>query len=390
VTVTATGFEIRSVEEILAEIEAAQRAASALGPNLDQSPTSVLGQLNAIFANQVRKVEEAMAGCYSAFDPDAAGGDALDNVSSITGTIREPATKAYLGITVNVDPGTYAIGTLILNPVGNPNATLSNAVAIVNGGGSAANVAGAWEATAAGLTAYTTSTVMEITSAVVGWNSIGATSSVTNGTDVEEDADLRARRETELAAPGSTTVDAIRADILQNVAGVLSVDVIENDTDATVDGIPPHAFEVVAYGPDPAAAADDQAVADQIFLSKAAGIKAHGSTEKTVTDAQGYDHAIGLTRPTDLNVYFTITNLVTNDDYATDANLLAEVVAAAEAALGPGGAVYSADIITWAKAVPGVLGLTATVGTAASPTGSVVSPTFRQITRWDVARGAVV
>lgn len=386
--VTTEGFEIRSLEDIQAEIEAAQRA--SISANLDQSATSVLGQLNAIFAQQVRKVEEALAACYAAFDPDAAGGAALENVSAITGTVRKAATAAYLGVTVNVDPGTYAIGTLTINPTGDPDATLTNATEIVNSGGVAADVAGSWQADATGATAYTVASTFEITSPVTGWNSITSIDSVTNGTDIETDAELRARREEELAAPGSTTVDAIEADISREVDGVISVKVVENDTDATVDGIPQHAFEAIVYGPDPSTAADDQAVADQIFASKAGGIQAYGSTIKTVTDSQGYDHAIGLTRPSDVNVYFEISGLVTDSSYAGDANLLSEVVAAAEAGLGPGDDVYSADVISWAKGVTGVLNLDATVGTAASPTGSSVAITVREISRWATARGAVV
>jgi len=386
--VTTEGFEIRSLEDIQAEIEAAQRA--TISANLDQSATSVLGQLNAIFAQQVRKVEEALAACYAAFDPDAAGGAALDNVSAITGTVRKSATAAYLGITVNVDPGTYAIGTLTINPTGDPDATLTNVTAIVNSGGGAADVAGSWQADATGATAYTVASTFEITSPVTGWNSITSIDSVTNGTDIETDAELRARREEELAAPGSTTVDAIEADISRDVAGVISVRVVENDTDVTVDGIPPHAIEAIVYGPDPATAADDQAVADQIFASKAAGIQAYGSTIKTVTDSQGFDHAIGLTRPSDVNVYFEIAGLVTDSSYAGDANLLSSIVASAAATLGPGDDVYSADVIAWAKDVEGVLNLTAAVGITASPAGSSVSISVREISRWATARGAVV
>lgn len=386
--VTATGFDIRTLEEILAEIEADQRA--NISANLNQSSASALGQLNGIVTNQLVKVWEALAACYSAFDPDSAGGAALVNLAALTGTTRLAATAARVGLEVNVDPGTYAAGSLVINPTGDPNTTLTNLEDVVNGTGGADDVAGVWEAAAVGVTAFTLSSVFDITSPVTGWNSIGTISVVTNGTDIETDEALRARREAEVQAQGSTTVDAIRADILQNVAGVISCSVVENDTDATVDGIPPHAIEAIVYGPDPAVAADDQAVADQVFLSKAGGIRAYGTTTKTVTDSQGADHTIGLTRPADVDIYFEISFLITDSDYAGDANLISEVVDAAAAYYGPGGTVYAADLLCFAKEVPGVLSLAVRIGLTASPSDFDVAISSREVSRWDTARGSVV
>lgn len=385
---TSEGFDTKSLEEIQDDIGADQRA--NIAANLNQSSASILGQINAIIANQIRKVWEATADAYSAFDPDAASGAALDNLAALTGTTRLPASAARLSLEVNVDPGTYAAGSLVINPTGEPNATLTNTADVVNGGASADDVSGIWLADATGVTAYTTASALEITSPVTGWNSIGTIATVTNGTDVETDAALRARRQDEVTAQGSTTVDAIRADILQNVDGVELVTVTENDTDVTVDGIPPHSFEAVVYGPDPAVAADDQAVAEQIFLSKAGGILAHGSTIKTVVDSQEVDHLIGLTRPSDIDLYFELSFLITDSDYGGDVNLIAQVSAAASAYYGPGDTVYSADLLCWAKDLPGVLSLSARVGLTASPAAFDQAIAFREISRWDIARGAVV
>lgn len=385
---TATGFETKSLEDIQEDINADQRA--DISANLNQSSASVLGQLNGIMANQIRKVWEALAACYSSFDPDSAGGAALDNLAALTGTTRRPASAARVGLEVNVDPGTYAIGTLVINPTGDPNATLTNITEIVNGTGGADDIAGTWEADAVGVTAYTVASVFEITSPVTGWNSVGTVSAVTNGQDVETDEELRARRENEVQAQGSTTVDAIRSDILQNVDGVISCTVVENDTDVTVDGIPPHSIESIVFGPDPSTTPDDQAVADQIFLSKAGGIRAHGSTILQVTDSQGTEHNIGLTRPEDAEIWADLSNLVTDSTYGGDSNLKDEIVAKASAALGPGDDVYAADVICWAKEVQGVLNLDVDVGLSASPSGSSVALTIRQISRWATARIAVV
>ena len=51
---------------------------------------------------------------------------------------------------------------------------------------------------------------------------------------------------------------------------------------------------------------DNQAVAEQIFASKAAGIGTYGNTSRTVVDDQGTSHTVQFTRPTTLDVYIEL------------------------------------------------------------------------------------
>lgn len=98
--------------------------------------------------------------------------------------------------------------------------------------------------------------------------------------------------------------NAIAAEILQNVEGVTSALVYENDTDETDSlGLPPHSVEAVVYG------GLDQDVAESIFRRKAAGIQTYGNKSIEVLGKNGQTYSISFSRPTAVSVYIKIENL---------------------------------------------------------------------------------
>ena len=115
---TTAGLEVDTFEETLEAIETEQKA--AISPSLDLSTSSPLGQLNRIMARAIRLVNEALEAVYAGIDPDSNTGDAQDRIAAITGTFREAATKATVTLSVNLDAGTYAIGTLVAHTAGRP------------------------------------------------------------------------------------------------------------------------------------------------------------------------------------------------------------------------------------------------------------------------------
>jgi uncharacterized phage protein gp47/JayE len=293
---TPTGFTTRTLLEIRAEIDAAQRAAPAIGPNVDQSDASVLGQINGIVAERLRVLEEALAALYSGLDPDQNGGAVQDSVAGITGTRRRPASPARTVHSVTLAAGTYPIGTLVIRPVGTT-ADAANLAAVVSPGGVVTGVA--FEATTPGATAYTTSTLYEIAAPVAGFTVVSAPTAVTDGRAIERDDELRARREIEArGGAGSTTTDAIRSAILSADIGADLVSVYENVTGVTDSrGVAPYSVEAVVLGPTSPTPADDLALATIIQNAKAGGIAASGTSSVTVLDSQGFEHAIGFSRP---------------------------------------------------------------------------------------------
>jgi uncharacterized phage protein gp47/JayE len=387
---TPTGFTSKSLDEIREEIKTELRARVSSQLNLEAD--SSLGEVVAIISEAAALIWEELAALYGSTFPDGATGRALDNIAALTGTVRRGATAARAAFEVNVNPGTYVAGSLQIIPQGDPTAVLVNLEDIVNGGGAAADIAGIWEATAAGATGWSTSTVFVIGATVGGWNAVangGLPSEVTNGLDAEKDAELRARRAQELAASGSTTVDAIRADILRNVVGVISATVVENDTSAVdADGRPPHSVEAIVLGPVPPTAADDQALADQIFATKAGGIEAFGTQTETVTDSQGNGHTIGFSRPVAVPVKAgLLLTLDGSGDYPGDADAKELLAAAANAAAEVGEDQFFTRFLCYAFDIPGVLNAAPTAfhPAAGPPTVADISIGAREIATYDVA-----
>jgi uncharacterized phage protein gp47/JayE len=365
---TSTGLTIRTQAEIQADLETEERA--NISDRLDVSTSSPFGQHNAISARALRILEEALAAIYLAMDPDSATGDALDRVAAITGSTREAATFTRSAtVTVNVDAGTYAIGTLVAQVDGQPTSLFANAEAVVNAGPGAANVAVAFDATTTGPLACPLDTLV-ISGAVSGWNSVVDNTEGVPGSTIESDEAFRLRRESEVSNPGSASVNGIRADVLREVASVDTISIIENDTDATVDTVPPHSIECVVFGPTSPTAQDDQDVADQIFASKSAGIGTAGTTSKTVTDTEGQDHTISFTRPTTVNLALVVTLEYEASTYAGDQTVKDKIVAESLLNYVPGLDGSGSKIASWVHEVAGVLRVTAITINAGSSFGT--------------------
>lgn len=385
--ITDEGFVAKTLEVIKAELE--QEVRAAFGDDTNTSSASVMGQLIGIFATKTREVWELAEAAYDGGYPDSATERSLTLLSALTGTQRRAATKSTVECTVNVNPGTYDIGSLIASVSGYPDRRFVNIDTVVNGGMSADDIEDiTFECEDAGVVLANAGTLTVIAQAVVGWNSVTNPEDATAGEVEESDADLRTRRELELAASGSTTADAIRADILREVEGVISCTVLENDTDETDgNGVPPHSFECIVLGPDGYDAEDDQAVADQIWDSKAAGIRAYGTTSKTVTDSQGFTHTIAFTRPVDKDVYLRF-DLTVNDDYVGDTAFKEAIVAFGDANYAGGDDVIRTRLIAAAFESSGVVDVTTmTLAFTAVPVAtSNLTIALREIARLDTAR----
>lgn len=296
--VTDDGFSSKPLEVIVEEIQDSVKA--DIDPGINTSATSVAGQFIGIVAAVASEVWEAMEATHSSFDPEQASGLFLDFLASLTGTLREPATYSTVTATLNLNNGTTVPAGSQAYVSGNTAAVFETLADATNSSGIAANVSVAMRATTTGPVVANAGTLTVILTPVAGWNSITNAADATLGVDEETDAELRLRREEELRATGAASVEAIRADLLA-VTGVEEVYIFENTTlitDGT--GLPGKAFECLVLGGD---AAD---VAEQIFLSKAAGIQAFGDETEVVVDSQGFNHTIQFTRPTEKVILFRV------------------------------------------------------------------------------------
>ncbi len=437
---TDEGFVSKTIEIIREEISQDLRDAYE-NQNLDVSDASALGQLIGIFAEREALLWELAEAAYNAWDPDSATGTAQEGVCAITGTRRNGAEPSTATLTLTGTPGTTV-------PAGNrasadgtedefetlADATLATLVAWASGtayvvgdrrknsnrvyvcitSGTSAGSGGPtttsdditdntahWryvgegtgavdveaECTEDGPTVALSGTITTIETPVAGWQSVMNLEDATLGADIETPEDLRIRREEELAGPGTSPPDAIRADV-QSVEDVTSVTVFYNDTDAEdADGVPAHAVEVLVRG------GDDQDIFDQLFASVAAGIKTHGTESGTVTDSAGNDHTVKFSRPDEIDIYVDLEFIYDADLFPSDGD---DQIKAALVAYGDeqecGKNVVSSALIAQVFSVAGVLDVTVChIGIASNPSASTtLQIALRELAVFDSSRITIV
>jgi hypothetical protein len=203
----------------------------------------------------------------------------------------------------------------------------------------------------------------------------------TAGADQMNDEDLRELREIELARPGTGTVDAIEADLLQ-VAEVTAVTVFNNPSDITVDGMPPHSVEALVMG------GDDQDIWDQLHRSVGGGIATVGDEEGTALDRRGRAHTYRFSRPDEIEIYIELT--VTRDPSSAPADLEDQIKAAIVEwgdAQSNGKNAVASRIAAAAFVHDSVLDVVALIDDAPSPlTSATVEVDARELATYDTSR----
>ncbi len=369
------GFTRKKYADIVADMEA--RARNLFGENVNLSERSPLGIFIKIIAWSIALLWElAEAVYYSAFI-DTSEGTSLDYACKYAGIARKPAKKA--SVTPSGDPAyvkftgdagtTVAQGKRVATEDGVEFETLEEVT--LDAAGEAYPKVQAVEAGEQGNVPANTITV--IINPQAGLSSVTNPEEITGGQDEETDAELRQRYYDSLAKGGSSTVESIKAALLE-VDGVKDVVINENDTINTVDGIPPKSFEVLVYG------GTDNDVAQAIFNSKSAGIQSYGSTTVDITDSMGKVHTIGFTRPIFKDIYVDVT-LTTNENFPVDGKtqVQTEIIkyiggtdanAEAHDGLGLGEDVIHYKVIAACSNVPGITDLTVQIGFAADALGT--------------------
>lgn len=383
--VTSTGFSKKTLADLLAEIETAERA--QINAALNLSPSSVLGQLNGIYADKLRELWDVAEAVYRSLYPDSASGEALDNVAAITGAVRQSATKSTVDVTCTGTPATALPLGRVVSVAGSGDRFVSTAPAVIGGGGT---VVVPFESEEFGPIAAPAGTLTVIETPVAGWASATNPLDAALGTDEETDDAFRARRLDLLSVAGKGTVESIRANVL-SVGGVSQAFVFENTTNTTnVDGLPPKSFEVVVDG------GADADLATAIFITKPAGIEPYGTTTENVVDSQGFTHAMKFSRPTDVNIWIAVTVQVDAPVFG-GGSTPAGIAQVKDALVALGDSLdIGADVIALAfrcapLEVAGVIDVTAfAIDTIPVPVGTVNIPiATRALAKFDTSRISV-
>lgn len=387
--VTAEGFQRDTVQQVLTRIQGKQRA--TISPRLDLSTASVLGQINGIFADELGTALESLEIAYHGFDPDMAEGFLLTSLGKLTGTPRRGASNSLVTLDCELEEDTVLLSGINFAAVDGDTTSLWTPVEDFTAPSTGTHEV-VFMALVPGPVTAAPGTITVIQTAVSGWSSVNNPAEAQTGREIDDDPTLRERREAQLTAAGSATVQAIRADVL-TIAEVLSCTVFENDSDDTVDGMPPHSIEVLVFdGETPAA--DDDAIAQKIWESKAAGIQTVGTSSGTAVDSLGVERTVYFSRPEILEIYVSLT-VTAGADYVAqggDAALALYISEQASAIHETGSDVKwrRIDSLAFQFGVPGVTveDVTAfTLDTISSPLStSNISVGPRQIASFDASR----
>jgi uncharacterized phage protein gp47/JayE len=300
------GLTVKTIDDVLTAIRNKQQTlfGAAFAAQLD---SSVVGQLNGVFANEIADLWDLAQAVYRSRFPSTASGQSLDLVAEETGAIRLPATKSTVTLTFAGDNGTV----IPTGTIARVTATDARFITIADGTISAGTASIAAESEEYGPVIGAAGTIDDIVTPVSGVDSVTNALDAAVGRLIETDAAFRIRRAGLVQQQGTGTIDAIRSDLLA-VSGVTEVAVFNNPTDSTVDSIPPHSFEAVVSG------GTDQAIWDQVLLSSPAGIQSYGSEVGTSVDVQGDDQTVAFTRPTEVLMYAEVEVTVDPDTYPLD------------------------------------------------------------------------
>lgn len=383
---TPTGFETPTLQEILDEMIAAARA--ALGADLDTGPTSVMGQILGILSERELALWFAARDVWAAFTPNGASGESLTSLALITGTVRQVATRSSVTASVTLNAGTTLPAGSRARVSTDTTAIFETLTDVVNAGGSPATLPALMQAVDAGATRANAGTLTTIVTPVVGWTAVTNTLDAEMGSADETDAELRRRREEELRVQGSANLDAIEQDVLQ-VANVIDARGFENVLEITSGGLPPHSFKIVVWDGD-SALADEDEIAQAIWDSKPAGIRAAGDVTGTAVDRHGTPRTIAFDRADELDVYLTFEISVDASTFPADGadQIKNAVVAYADARWRIGEDVILSALYASVFSISGVERIGAVkAGLAPSPSGTVdLAVADAEIARADTSR----
>lgn len=304
---TDAGFRRPTYAELLDALE--YKARELFGSKANLTVRSPLGIFLRIFAWMLNLLFSTLEDVYNSRFIDTAVGASLYNLGRAIGLRLLGAQKAVGYLTFTGEDGVdVPEGFLAETVAGMQYITLSSGMIK---DGSVTLPASAVVPGPDGNTPEETITI--ITNPKLGIEAVTNVKAFDGGRNTETDAEFRERYYKSVDFAGGVNIDAIVAEVYESVEAVISVVGEENDSDfESENGLPPHSFEVVAYG------GLDEDIAKAIFRRKAAGIQTFGNTTVSVLGASGQTFSINFSRPTPVNVWVRVTDLVTDRHFPLD------------------------------------------------------------------------
>ena len=180
----------------------------------------------------------------------------------------------------------------------------------------------------------------------------------------------------------------INMNIFQDLV-IDSADTSVSDQSAVITGgRPPKSFEAIVEG------GSDQDVANEIWLTKPAGIQTYGNTSFSITDSQGNPQLIFFSRPQEVFIWVSVAlTLYPGETFPVNGILdVQQAIFNYGESLGVGVSVLLQRVLAQIFTVPGIASGVMTIAATFSPTASPVYGSAditiadTQISIWDLAK----
>lgn len=303
---TEKGFSRPTLDDLLNR--QTERAKQLFGEDIDTSGQSVLGKFIRIGVYDLAECYELLEDIYYARFPNSARGQSLDRLCTFAGVVRDSATAAKLKVIFYGNTGAVVPAAFLVSGGGQTFyadkdytiGTEGRCEASIN-----CSVAGA----AGNLPSGTDLSITNPSPDISGVEYVGIG---IYGQEKENDSSLRQRFQKSVAGTGSATIDAIRGAV-SRVPLVDGVAIVENDSEETIDGRPPHSFECYVLAPD----SQDALIAKAIFDKKPLGIKSVGTVGTQVLDEGNRPHTIHFSRTVQKNISIRL-QILTDQFFESD------------------------------------------------------------------------
>lgn len=284
IEITKNGITIKSFNEISQELRN-DWISTFGGEAIDLSSSSPDGHQIDLEARQIHSIAELIQSVIAKLTFEGASGIWLDIFLSYRGIKRLGSAYSYVNLKIFGAEGTNInAGTIVFNLFGDKFAIDSNVTILSSG---FVNV----RATSlyVGIIDVSSGT-WSFENTISGVDSVIVENNGVTGRDVETDGEFKLRS-TKTFVDGLATIPTMKSYIENNVSGIISVSISENEASFTdSNGRPAHSFETYVLG------GSDDDIAKAIFACKPAGIKAYGTHVPgdgyTVYDSSGNPHFV--------------------------------------------------------------------------------------------------
>ena len=332
--VTSDGFVRKTLTNIIEEKQ--EKAQEVFGSDVDLTESSPLELfLEAVAVEEADLWEKLEDSYYSCF-VDSASDTSLDQIATLVGVTRNPASYASGFVQFSGASGTYIpllseirtaaeIGFKTQEAGWIPSGVAASVLVNANEPGEDWNVAA--------------NTITELVEAIGGVTDVTNSEATAGGADLEIDAALRVRIKGSIARASVSTLEAL-------IANVESVDDVKSVTG--VDGItetpPTHTATLVVHG------GASGTISDMIAAVKPVGIP------------------VTWSRPASINIYVTAN--VTQDGSIAETTIV-NAISTFINDLAVGEDVKYSDLLVAIMSLEGMTDVVLTIGTAPAPSGKV-------------------